>query len=219
MQAHKLTVRRTAHYYTVGSAGKDIKNLWICCHGYGQAARSFVTKFADLDDSATLVVAPEGLSRFYWGGFTGDVVASWMTSGDRLDEIADFCNYMQQIYDLHVSQCAEDVRITLFGFSQGVATVLRWIFAQRPAFHNLVLWAGSIPDELDYTPYHDYLADKNIQFVYGTKDEFLTEKRMRQLRSLAAEKCLKWEESSFSGRHTVDKAALLRFREKLEKNQ
>jgi hypothetical protein len=61
----------------------------LVTHGYGQLAKTFIRRFEPIMDAQTLVVAPEGLSRFYWGGFDGPVVASWMTREDRLDEIAD----------------------------------------------------------------------------------------------------------------------------------
>ncbi len=208
MQKNSLTVPRTAHYYTLGTPGRHIENLYIACHGYGQAAERFITKFDVLDDGKTLVIAPEALSRFYWGGFTGEVVASWMTKGDRLDEIADFCNYLQMIYEKYTPQCADNVQVILFGFSQGVATIMRWAFAEKPLCHRLILWAGSIPDELDYTPYHAYLADKKIDFVYGTEDEFLTPQRLEQLRALAKIKGIKWNETSFTGKHRVERETL-----------
>lgn len=214
-QKHALTVTRTAHYYTTGEITPEVRHFWLACHGYGQAAASFIRKFDVLNPKENFVVAPEGLSRFYWGGFTGDVVASWMTSGDRLDEIADYCNYLQTVFDTFRSQLAEDVTVNIFGFSQGVATVLRWMFEKRPEFDNLIIWAGTIPDELDYSPYHSYLKDKNIQFFYGTEDELLTPPRLERLRGLAETKGLHWEENEYTGGHIVTRAGLQNLSRKL----
>ena len=215
MQKKSIPVTRTAHYYLHGKPGKHVENLWIACHGYGQAAERFIKKFTVANSENTLIIAPEGLSRFYWGGFTGEVVASWMTSGDRLDEIDDFCNFLQTIYDKYAPQCADNVRITLFGFSQGVATIFRWAFAEKPLCHNIVLWAGSIPDELDYTPHHAYLSDKKLYFVYGTEDEFLTLARLEKLHALFAAKGMNPQEMSFEGKHRVDRDALLKLMRKM----
>jgi len=216
-KAHKVIIPRTAHYYTLGTPGAHIEKVWIACHGYGQAAASFISKFDVLDDGKTLIIAPEALSRFYWGGFTGDVVASWMTKGDRLDEIADFCYYLQEIYEHFIPQVPDTAQVNLFGFSQGVATILRWIFQERPPFDNLILWAGTIPDELDYTPYHEYLSDKNTQFLYGTEDELITPERLEMIRKLMKAKGMTWEELSYKGKHIVVREGLLRVAKKIEK--
>lgn len=212
----KMKVPRTAHIYLQGTPSKHIEKVWIACHGYGQAAASFITKFDVLDDEKTLVIAPEALSKFYWGGFTGDPVASWMTKADRLDEIADFCNYLQKIYDEFIPQLADNVQINLFGFSQGVATILRWIFQEMPKFDNLILWAGTIPDELDYTPYLEYLSDKNTQFLWGTEDELITPKRLEMIRTLMRAKGMQWEEMSYVGKHIVVREGLVRVATKLK---
>ncbi|MEL6276926.1 MAG: phospholipase, partial [Bacteroidota bacterium] len=82
--AHRLPVQRTAHFYTLGEPSANVKRMWFACHGYGQLASTFIRKFDQLAGAEDYVVAPEGLSRFYWQGFTGKVVASWMTSADRL---------------------------------------------------------------------------------------------------------------------------------------
>ncbi|MEN0004839.1 MAG: phospholipase, partial [Bacteroidota bacterium] len=73
---HSIPVTRTAHYATQGQVGPHIRYLCIACHGYGQLAARFIRKFDVVDRADTFVIAPEGLSRFYWGGVTGNVVAS-----------------------------------------------------------------------------------------------------------------------------------------------
>ena len=171
-QSHSLPVERTAHYYTLGTSGPHIKNLWIVCHGYGQLASRIIQKFSEMDDGTTLIIAPEGLSRFYWGGVTGAVAASWMTKMDRLEEIADYTRFIKTLYDQYTRQLSADIKITLFGFSQGCATQCRWVMREFPAFDHLVLWAGRLPEDLDYRPHEAYFADKNIYFIYGLQDEF-----------------------------------------------
>ena len=79
MQIHSISVPKTAHYCTLGEPGPHIKYFWICCHGYGQLAKRFIRKFERIHQEDTLVVAPEGFSRFYWKDFTGDVVATHMS--------------------------------------------------------------------------------------------------------------------------------------------
>lgn len=212
---HKITIPRTAHYFTIGEPSKSIRRLWIVCHGYGQLASKFIRRFEGLEDGQTLVLAPEGLNKFYWGQFTGKPVATWMTSHERLDEIADYCNYLQTLYNHYVPRLADDVEVVLLGFSQGSATVCRWAMENFPHFHHLVLWAGVLPDDLDFTPYQSYFSEKKLHFVYGTDDQFLTEERLQWQRDFAKKNLLKFEEFSFEGKHEVDRDAISAFNERL----
>lgn len=50
MTEHKLTVSKTAHYYTLGEAGAHIRQIWLVCHGYAQLADTFLQNFKLLDD-------------------------------------------------------------------------------------------------------------------------------------------------------------------------
>ena len=82
--SHHLSVEKTARYFTMGEGKANCQYLWIVLHGYGQLASSVIKRFKTLDPDKHFVLAPEGLSRFYWGeGFGGKAVASWMTSEDR----------------------------------------------------------------------------------------------------------------------------------------
>ncbi|GIV31062.1 MAG: esterase [Saprospiraceae bacterium] len=205
---HRIEVPRTAHYYTLGPANEQVRRFWIVCHGYGQLASSFIRRFEGLDDGRTLVLAPEGLSYFYWGGFSGEPVASWMTRHHRLDEIRDYARYLQMVYDRYVPRLHPDVEINLLGFSQGVATQLRWIMAHFPRFHNLLLWAGMPPEDLDYRPHEAFFGTKRILFVYGRQDPFLTEERLQWVRTFAKEQFPVFEEHAYDGVHEVDPAVL-----------
>lgn len=179
IQQHKLLIPRTAHYYTIGEANKEVTDFWIVCHGYGQVAEHFIRKFDVLDDGKTFIVAPEGHSRFYWEGMSRKPVATWMTSRHRLDEIADYTRYIKALYDQFVPLLSPNVRINLLGFSQGAATQCRWILGAYPDFHRLIIWAGLFPDDIDFKLHEPYLKDKEIIFVYGTEDQFLTEERVK----------------------------------------
>ncbi len=207
-KSHSIPVERQAHYYTLGQPGPQIKHLWIVCHGYGQLASRIIQKFSEIDDGTTLIIAPEGLSRFYWQGVTGHVAASWMTKMDRLEEIADYTRFIKKIYDEYTSQLSEDIKITLFGFSQGCATQCRWIMREFPKFDNLVLWAGRIPEDLDYRPYEAYFASKKIYFVYGTEDQFLVPELLTWQVGFAKEQKIVYETIVFEGKHVIDRSVL-----------
>lgn len=209
MELHQIKVSRTAHYATLGTLGPETRYLVIACHGYGQLARHFIRKFDVLADQGAFIVAPEGLSSFYWQGFGGDVGASWMTRENRLDEIADYVNYLTTLYQIYRNQMPSGHRVILVGFSQGCATQVRWLTHMHPDFDVLMLWAGSIPEDIDYTPHHAYLADKDIHTMYGTADPFLNPERLEAQRALLQEKKLMVTEHTFAGEHVVDRPALL----------
>lgn len=208
MQKHSLPVQRTAHYYTLGQPGPRIQRILLACHGYGQAAERFIHKFRGLDDGATLIIVPEGLSRFYWGGLDGEVVASWMTRGDRLDEIVDYSRYLSQLLNGYLEKCPEEARLVLLGFSQGCATIMRWAVRAYPRASHLVFWAGSIPEDIDYQPHMDYLSGRELHTFVGDEDPFLTPDRLEWHRNMLADKRLQVIEHTFSGKHTILRSVL-----------
>lgn len=91
-EEHHLTVERTARYWTLGEA-ESAEEVWVVLHGYKQLARRFIRRFKPLDNGRRLIVAPEGLSRFYVSpsegrhGVASVVGATWMTREDRRAEI------------------------------------------------------------------------------------------------------------------------------------
>mgnify|MGYP005635791035 FL=1 len=73
---YKISVSKTARYYLLEP--EKIKSVLLVVHGYRQLAESFIKKFEPLLNEGVMVIAPEGLHRFYIEGYTGDVGASWM---------------------------------------------------------------------------------------------------------------------------------------------
>ncbi len=215
MQHHKLNVSKTAQFYTLGSPGPHIRQLWIVCHGYAQLASEFLDDFRLLDNGHTLVVAPEGLNHFYKKGFSGPVGATWMTRHCREDEIADNATYLETLLNRYSSALSPNIRIVLLGFSQGTATVCRWILRYHPHFHDLVLWAGMPPEDLDYQAHKDYLADKNLYLLYGSSDPFLTPDRFAELHEIEAQSGVDFEEKPFEGGHEIPGDALRDLLQKL----
>lgn len=207
-QSHAFKVSRTAHYYTLGTPSAAIEDLYIVCHGYGQLGSEIIHKFKAFDNGKNLIIAPEGLSRFYWGGVTGKVAASWMTKGDRLDEIEDFVNMMQTIYEQYTRQLSPDVKIHLFGFSQGVATIIRWVMARFPKVNRFILWAGTWPDDLDYRPHQEYFSEKEIHWHCGHSDEYVTDNRLKWHRNFVRKNGLKMTEHWFDGKHVIPRSEL-----------
>ncbi|MEO6757948.1 MAG: phospholipase, partial [Saprospiraceae bacterium] len=208
MQHHTINVSRTAHYYVLGQPGPHIRRLWIVCHGYAQLADEFLEQFRLLDDGETLVVAPEGLNHFYRKGFDGPPGANWMTRRHRETEIADYAHYLQELLQSCREPLPTYVRVVLLGFSQGTATVCRWILKMMPLFDDLVLWAGLPPEDLDYAAQRAYLETKNLYLLYGTHDPFLTPDRLDILQKIEAENGVDFGDIAFEGGHEIPDSEL-----------
>ena len=91
----QITIEKTARYYTNDPGGSKINQTWIVIHGYAQLAKDFIKEFEFLSDCGTLIVAPEGLSKFYSKNYPA---ASWMTKEDRTNEIEDYTNYLEKVF-------------------------------------------------------------------------------------------------------------------------
>ncbi|MFD1467228.1 alpha/beta hydrolase [Hymenobacter caeli] len=186
------------------------RQVWFVCHGYGQLAAYFIRHFAALAaaDPALVVVAPEGLSRFYLQGNGGRVGASWMTREDRLHEINDQISFLNQLAGNILSQCPAGVRVTVLGFSQGTATAGRWLAqaAFRPT--HLVLWAGEFPPDLAPEAAARLLRSLPLTLVVGDHDQYLSADAVAQqraaLRRLGATPVLR----TFAGRHELNQEIL-----------
>ena len=212
MHEHKLTVPRTARYYTLGTPSERTRELWVVCHGYGQLARYFLRHFAVLDDGATVVVAPEGLSRFYLDGFSGRVGATWMTKEDRLSEIEDQSAYLNLLLQELLGQLPADVRVHVLGFSQGGATVCRWLAANKVPCQHLVLWAASFPEDIAFESGETAFANMKVDVVYGTQDEFITPEKLQNQQEIMKRLGLSPQVYTFEGGHTLSSDLLLKLK-------
>ena len=214
IQHHRRKVLKTAHIYTFGQLSSRTKYIWIVCHGYARRAEEFIHSFNFLDPESHFVIAPEGLSRFYRKGFNGDVVASWMTKEDRLDEIDDYTRYLQGVYEEYTSELANEVKIVLFGFSQGVATVFRWMQLRSPYYDYLICWAGTIPEDLSYGDSLHYINSKKNYYFYGLNDPLVSEEGIENVRKLIDKERLDFRFYHFDGKHEVLQEPLNSFVEK-----
>ncbi len=208
MHEQKLTVPKTARYYTLGTPSESVKDLWIVCHGYGQLARYFLRHFQVLDNGQTLIVAPEALSKFYLNGFSGRVGATWMTKEDRLSEIDDQAAYLNLLLKVLLKQLPAQVRVTVLGFSQGGATVSRWIATENPPIHRLILWAAAFPEDIDYSTSKAAFEKLPVAMVYGTQDEFIIPDTLERKTALLNQLNITPQIHTFEGGHTIHPESL-----------
>ncbi len=179
---HAIEVSRSARYYTLGPTHGFPREIWFVCHGYGQLAARFIQQFARLDDGSRLIVAPEALSRYYLDPIperrhqrTPRVGASWMTREDREAEIVDYVSFLDRVAsEVRHRIAGASPRIVVLGFSQGTATVSRWLAAGGHRADEVVLWGGAIPPELEPAAWFERLQGASLTLVAGNSDEFAT---------------------------------------------
>ena len=204
---HHLPITRTARYFTLGDPARA-QHIWFALHGYGQLAATFLGYLATLDTGSRLIVAPEGLSRFYLDQGRGPIGASWMTKEDREHEIADYVSYLDALYDAVRSQTPATARSCLLGFSQGVATAGRWLDRGRSAHDAYCFWAGSLPAELDLSNPPPALAGRRVALAIGHRDEFLPQDWLERESTRLAPVAGEVRQFPFHGGHRLDRTVL-----------
>lgn len=203
----KIKTSRTGQIYTQGNPEKAAY-YWLAFHGYGQLAENLLRKFSSFPEDQHYIVAPEGLSRFYWKGVSEQPVASWMTRLDRQDEIADYVEFIDRVHQNAGWGKQKNQHRILFGFSQGCATLWRWILNSKPEFDHLILWAGWLPEDMLYAPHLEYLQTKSIHFIHGDEDQFLTPERLIILKQRFASEKIPVTYHTFRGTHLIPRLAL-----------
>ena len=207
-EAH-LTVPRTARYWTLGEPGPGLRQVWIACHGYGQLAASLIRWLGPLASAERLVVAPEALSRFYLNPEAGRAAeprigASWMTREDREHEIADQVTYLDALHDrIFADVPRERVMLVVFGFSQGAATVCRWLDRGRARADRLLLWGGFLPPDLDLARPDLFLQATPLTIVMGESDEFAKPEAVAAAERALASARLPATVRRFAGGHRI----------------
>lgn len=182
--------------------------MWICLHGYGQLAKYFIPKFEFLDPEIHFVIVPEGLNRFYFEGLSERPVATWMTREDRLDDIADFVLFLEELRRKIGWEQIPGVRVVAFGFSQGVTTLLRWMNDRTPKVDHLVLWAGGVPEDIRYDHRRSYYGAMDSHYFLGDKDPYIKPENLAQRRSLLETGNLHPQLHLYPGEHRVDETVL-----------
>ncbi|HEX6534730.1 MAG TPA: hypothetical protein VF041_09030 [Gemmatimonadaceae bacterium] len=217
MREHHIPVARTARYVTLGDPVGAPREVWFVCHGYGQLAERFLRHFTPLDDGHRLIVAPEALSRFYVdvpaqsSHVHAPVGASWMTREDRLSEIDDYIRYLDALH-AHVMRGLHGVSplVVALGFSQGAATVCRWLARGRSRADRLVLWGGLVPHDIDLDGDGAALRRVELVLVNGRDDAFVDAAALSAQAERLARHALSFREIRYDGGHRIDAAALAR---------
>lgn len=204
-----FSTSKTARCFTYGQISKHTRHIWLLFHGYGQLATGVMKQFTNLDEKEHYVIAPEGLSRFYVKGVYGKVGASWMTKEDRELEIEDQFRYLDQVKERFIDPLrGPSARLHLLGFSQGVATLTRWLARDPLQPNSIIYWAGSVPTEDIPT---DSTAFRNaaIYYLAGNQDPYIDQNQYKLMVEKISERVDKEIVAmQFAGEHRITADAL-----------
>ena len=207
MRQEKITVRKTARLVILGNENNP-QRLWILCHGYGQLAAEFAETCRVLDNGKNLLIFPEGLHRFYSKGAYGRVGASWMTKEARLDDIQDNFNYLEEVLKMHKDRFPE-AKLVLLGFSQGGASVCRWLEQSSQTIDHLVLYGATFPSDMRSGLHFGEKVNRDILFVLGNADPYISKEEKENQFELLKKSGKAVKQIDFEGAHDILPEVLL----------
>ena len=207
MKIKSIQVKKKARYILSNEPSKKIKNIWLVCHGYGQSAIGFLNWFKPIFSDDTLIIAPEGLSKFYWEGFNGKVVSSWMTKENRKDEIDDYIHFIEDVVKKISTKLNDNIKFNVLGFSQGTATISRWANHTNITLNSIHLWSGHFPDDLLVKWKIKQLP--MLHFHIGNKDPFINRNSIKIQKNKLKNKGIVFEIHTFNGKHKVEEIPLI----------
>lgn len=205
----QVSYQSTNTYEVLNDYTTKTKNLWVVCHGIGYLSRYFLRYFKHLDPEENYIIAPQAPSKYYLNGKYTHVGASWLTRENTELETENILNYLDEIYKAENLENAP--RLLLFGYSQGVSVVTRWIAKRKIKCDELIMHSGKVPTELKREDFQ-FLKNTNFTFIYGTEDEYLKngiikveEKRLNELFPN------NFEIKTYNGGHEVNKKFITEF--------
>lgn len=192
-----------SYRYEILNFSPEVKTVLYVLHGYGQLAKFFIRKFKSLPDDI-MIVAPEGMHRFYVKESSGRVGASWMTKEARETDIADNISWLNEL-DRKISEEYSIEKRILLGFSQGGATAARWQSLGKPSFDELILWACVFPPDLNNNIKFDGI--NKPYFVIGSEDELYSNDDQKEL--IEHYSSLGFKTVRYSGNHDIHNETLM----------
>jgi predicted esterase len=198
MNLFEIKVKRTARIFH-SELNEESTTLWICLHGYGELASEFYARLEPIADEKSILICPEGLSRFYTRGGSGPVGASWMTKESREDEISDYILYLNDVLERLLDKAPHIKEINILGFSQGAATACRWVEQLDKNINRLILWGAVFPPDMTFTA--QSTKTERILFA-GKADQYLKEEAVKEMEN-NFDRVIRYD-----GGHSVDVAVL-----------
>ena len=200
-----IKVTRTARYYTLGELNNKTKKVWIVLHGHKMLAGNFIKIFAELADEGDYIISPEALSRLYVKGDYGDVGANWMTKEDRESEISDYVNYLDELFEKEITSYKKQFSFEVYalGFSQGAATLSRWLAYGKTRVDKAIFWCGNLAHDVDYSESEQF-KNTSIYLVFAENDQYYPPDFYKTQIELLKKYGIESQYHVFKGKHEIN---------------
>jgi predicted esterase len=142
----KVTYTIANSYSTLNELTENTKRVWIVFHGIGHLSTYFLRYFNELPSEENYIVAPQAQSKYYLNNSYTHVGACWLTKNNTKEGIDNVLHYIDTVYKNE--EIPEHCELIVLGFSQGVSIAARWVAKRKINCKHLVLYAGSLPQEL-----------------------------------------------------------------------
>ena len=200
----QISIPKTHKYSQLGEFSEKTNTVWIVLHGYGMLSEFFIKKFECILNDSTVVIAPEGSNRFYLENNYYRVGASWMTKLDKEKDIEDNISFIQTLYSNAVDEIGHtNFKLNTLGFSQGGATLTRWIMSNNITVDSLILWGSDIPKDCLTEEKKSRWSSIDVKLVIGNQDEYINEENKQKVIDLISSYGLKYELVEYKGSHKI----------------
>ena len=200
----QISIVKTYKYSQLGEFSKKTNTVWIVLHGYGMLSEYFIKKFECILNDRTVVIAPEGSNRFYLENNYYRVGASWMTKLDKEKDIEDNISFIQTLYSNIIDEIGHtNFKLNTLGFSQGGATLVRWIMSNSITIDSLILWGSDIPKDCLTKEKKSRWSLIDVKLVIGNQDEYINEENKQKVIDLISSYGLKYELVEYEGSHKI----------------
>ena len=105
----------------------------------------------------------------------------------------------------------------LLGFSQGVATACRWVNTGKTKFNSLTLWAGTLPDDIDYLNKMNIFNKLNTKILIGENDEFFSKSIVNEEIKRLNDQKINYKIHHYKGRHKIEAVPLKKLKDLINK--
>lgn len=188
--------------------GPGVRELWYVLHGQSMRAAAFLESARALASDGRLLVAPEALSRHYGGDGVSrqaPVAATWMTREEREEDIGDYVAYLDAVHARERERSGGTTPpVTVLGFSQGGATGVRWLARGDVRVAHLIVWASSLPPDVDFAALYARQGTPRVTYVCGTRDQWITPKVLDAQHKILRDAGVPFTPVSFDGGHRLD---------------
>ena len=129
------------------------------------------------------------------------------TKENRAEEIDDYVNYLNQLYDNIIAiNNNTTLKTNVVGFSQGGATASRWVANGNVKPANFILWASVFPDDMQLSTIPE---NTNTYILYGDNDKYVSNEIIEKQQKFINSSNLSHQLIKFEGKHDIPKEILI----------